>query len=140
MKSQEQIIQNNRLQTNYPRPPTYDEKCASNVTYETLTPRTAEGGYTPYRDGIFGPLSLKKLYTGPWCYPPQYTRRPNDILYGFNTSTRYNNGNIHSYGVMLYPFHHRSPSEVRPYANPAPLPDIFEWTQHPVVMDGAWNR
>ena len=141
MKSREFIYdRSGRIETNFPPPPTYDERCPINLTYETVLPKTASGECTPYRNGIFGPTSLKKLYQGPWFYPPNVVRRPDDLLYGFDTSTRYNNGNIHSYGSMLYPFHQRSPSEVRIYAKPAPLPNLFEWTKHAVVTDGAWGR
>jgi len=137
----EQIYdQDRRIEANFPRPPTYSPACPINVTYETVIPRTASGQCTPYRDGVFGPTSLKKLYEGPWYYPPNIVRRPNDLLYGFNTSTRYNNGNLKSYGSILYPFHQRSPAEVRIYAEPAPLPNLFEWTKHPVVTDGTWGR
>lgn len=140
MKSMEFIYDDGRLETNYPRPPTYSRGCPVNVQYDTVLPHTASGKCTPYRDGIFNPTSLKKLYVAPWYYPPNRVRRPNNLLYGFDTSTTYNNGNIKSYGAMLSPYHHRSPSEVMAYSSPAPLPNLFEWTNHKVVEDGAWGR
>ena len=121
--------------TIYPPPPQYSRECVSNLTYDTLP-----AGY-PMRTTILGPTSLKHLYRGPHYYPPQKMVVPENTLYGQDTSTFDGFGNRQSYGSKLYPYHHRSPKEVREEANVMlPLPAIEGWTQYKTLSDGAWSR
>jgi len=136
--SQDVYDPNRRLESVFPPlPPTprFDQ-CSTSVEYETLIPDR-----TPFRDGVFGPTSLKKLYEAPWYYPPNRVRRPDGLMYDVDTS-RYNEfgGTLRKYGTKLYPFHHRSPHEVRVYTSVYPVPDIFEYSKYPTVSDGAWGR
>lgn len=124
-----------RLERIYPPPPSYSDKCVSNIEYETL-PVDA-----PMRRTILGPNSLKKQYEGPWYYPPNRMVVPSGTMYDIDTSMDNQNGTRRTYGTMLYPRTHRSPHEVREYSmKPLPMPNLFLWTRYNTVSDGAWGR
>ena len=102
----------------YPPVPTFAPGCVDNVEYDTL-PRNY-----PKRLTTLGPNSLKRLYEGPLYYPLQTMRVPEDTMYSdVNVGTFYPQGQRKTYGFMLYPFHQRSPKEVREYSSGVlPLP------------------
>lgn len=128
--------QTRRLQRIYPPMPSYNQRCTNNIEYTTLP----EG--FPMHHTILGPNSLKKLYEGPWYYPPNRISVPAPIgMYDVDTGTAYQNGVRRTYGAKLYPLTHRSPHEVREYADGVlEMPDLFKWTNYHTVSDGAWGR
>jgi hypothetical protein len=119
----------------YPPQPNSSSNCVSNLDYDTLPEKF------PMRKTILGPTSLKHLYRGPNYYPPQSMKVPDNSLYGYDNSSFDSFGKRRTYGSKLYPFHHRSPREVREYApTMMKLPAIENWTQYHTVSDGAWGR
>lgn len=123
------------LQHIYPPPPIYHPECPINVEYDTLPV------CYPMRQTTLGPNSLKHLYRGPWYYPLQEMDVPDGTLYDVDSSVFWAYGKRRTYGKKIYPFTHRSPREVREYADCIlPYPKLQEWTQYPVVHDGAWGR
>ena len=119
----------------YPPPPQFSKKCLSNLDYDTLPPNY------PTEKQILGPSTLKHLYRGPQYYPPQYMNVPVGTMYEYDSRTYSTNGKLRTYRAPLYPFHQRSPREVREYSEELlPLPALQSWTNYPVLKDGAWGR
>ena len=119
----------------YPPPPQYFGDCVTNLDYDTLPPRY------PMKKGILGQTTLKHLYRGPQYYPPQYMNTPIGTMYEYDSQTFDTNGKLRTYRAPLYPFHQRSPREVREYAEQLlPLPALQLWTQYRTLKDGAWGR
>src|SRR5260221_6389007 len=93
-----------RLERIYPPVPSCSTGCINNVEYETLP------ADMPMRKTILGPNSLKKLYEGPWYYPPNRMVIPQPItMYDIDTSMDNQNGTRRTYGAKLYPLTQRSP-------------------------------
>lgn len=119
----------------YPPPPQFSKNCLSNIDYATLPP-----GY-PMKRGILGQTTLRSLYKGPQYYPPQYMNVPIGTMYEFDSRSYDTNGKLRTYRAPLYPFHQRSPREVREYSEELlPLPALQVWTNYPTLTDGAWGR
>lgn len=119
----------------YPPMPQYSKSCVTNLDYATLPP-----GY-PMRKEILGQSTLKHLYRGPQYYPPQYMNVPVGTMYEYDSQSFDANGKLRTYRAPLYPFHQRSPREVREYAEQLlPLPALQLWTEYRTLKDGAWGR
>ncbi len=117
--------------------------CTHRIEYDTLPPKF------PMRDTILGSTSLKHLYRGAWFYPPQRMQIPDGTMYDHDSSSfrRWPRGGYgdfderETYGMMIYPFRHRSPHEARETTGEIlPLPNLFAWTKYSAGNDGAWGR
>jgi hypothetical protein len=125
-----------------PQQPVYCDSCQINTEIKTIP------NNFPYVRTIWGPTSLKHLYTGiPNYYPYQTITRPYNSMYGQDLSQYDVYGMRLSYGHnQLDPFFHHHAREVGHYTKTPTgkqflsTPDIRTMMRYPVANEGTLNR
>jgi hypothetical protein len=127
---------NGAYYTAYPKQKDYDPSCPVNIAIDTLPDSW------PRKTMLWGPASLKHLYTGvPNYYPYQKIEIPIGTMYDTDSSAFGPHGERIHYGSKLYPYHAFSPREVREYSDwYLPVPDMRDMTKVPISREGYWGQ